>query len=86
MTSRDHADPLPTSRRTFLADLTRLAAAGVVSGWMPLGQIAAHAEGAAPAPANFPGGIPLYKQTFRNWSGEIAARRGNGAHGALWQA
>lgn len=50
----------------------RLSATGVVTGWMPVYQIAAHAQGAAPAPANFPAGIPLYKQAFQNWSGEIA--------------
>ena len=59
-------------RRAFIADLAKLAAAGVAGGWTPLCQLAAHAQGAGPSPANFPGGIPLYKQAFQNWSGEIA--------------
>ncbi|WP_460909228.1 cholesterol oxidase substrate-binding domain-containing protein [Paraburkholderia jirisanensis] len=59
-------------RRTFIADLAKLAAAGVAGGWTPLCELAAHAQGTGPAPANFPGDIPLYKQAFQNWSGEIA--------------
>lgn len=61
----------PPPRRKFIADIARLSAAGVVTGWTPVYQIAAHAQGAAPVPANFPDGIPLYKQAFQNWSGEI---------------
>lgn len=62
----------PAPRRKFIADIVRLSVAGVGTGWTPVYQIAAHAQGAAPVPANFPTGIPLYKQAFQNWSGEIA--------------
>jgi FAD/FMN-containing dehydrogenase len=72
MATHEHNKFAPAPRRAFIADLARLAAAGVVGGWTPLGQLAAHAQGAGPAPANFPAGIALYKQTFQNWSGEIS--------------
>ncbi|HEY3599458.1 MAG TPA: cholesterol oxidase substrate-binding domain-containing protein [Paraburkholderia sp.] len=62
----------PPSRRAFISDTARLVAAGVVTGWTPVYQIAAHAQSAAAVPAGFPAGISLYKQAFQNWSGEIA--------------
>src|ERR1700754_1246076 len=67
-----HQNASIAPRRTFIADMAKLAAAGVVSGWTPLYQIAAHAQGAGPTPAGFPAGIALYRQAFQNWSGEIA--------------
>ncbi|WP_260854139.1 cholesterol oxidase substrate-binding domain-containing protein [Paraburkholderia sp. BCC1886] len=67
-----HTAPLPSSRRQFIGDLARLSAAGIVTGWTPIYQIAAHAQGAANVPPGFPAGIALYKQAFQNWSGEIA--------------
>ena len=67
-----HQNASVAPRRTFIADMAKLAAAGVVSGWTPLYQIAAHAQGAGPTPAGFPAGIALYRQAFQNWSGEIA--------------
>ncbi len=62
----------PPSRRTFMTDMARLTAAGVVTGWTPVYQVAAHAQSAATVPTDFPAGIALYKQAFQNWSGEIA--------------
>ncbi|WP_454872631.1 cholesterol oxidase substrate-binding domain-containing protein [Paraburkholderia xenovorans] len=62
----------PPTRRKFIADIARLSVAGVVTGWTPVYQIAARAQDTARVPANFPAGIPLYKQAFQNWSGEIA--------------
>jgi FAD/FMN-containing dehydrogenase len=59
-------------RRAFITDMARLAAAGVVSGWTPIYQVAAHAQGAGATPPGFPAGIALYRQAFQNWSGEIA--------------
>lgn len=59
-------------RRAFLGDVARLAGAGIIAGWTPIRPIAAHAQAAGAAPPNFPAGIALYKQAFRNWSGEIA--------------
>lgn len=61
-----------SSRRAFLANMSKLAAAGAVAGWMPIYQIAANAQGIAPRPANFPATVPLYVQAFQNWSGEIS--------------
>ncbi|WP_407655506.1 cholesterol oxidase substrate-binding domain-containing protein [Burkholderia alba] len=66
---RDQSEP---SRRAFLSDMAKLAAAGVVAGWTPIYQIAAHAQTALPTPPDFPADIALYKQAFQNWSGEIA--------------
>ncbi|MFC7630173.1 cholesterol oxidase substrate-binding domain-containing protein [Paraburkholderia humisilvae] len=71
MTQHHPTDAAPP-RRAFIADMARLAAAGVVSGWTPIGQIAAHAQGAGATPSGFPSGIALYRQAFQNWSGEIA--------------
>ncbi|WP_175715952.1 cholesterol oxidase substrate-binding domain-containing protein [Burkholderia ambifaria] len=71
--SHDFRDE-PAPRRAFLADMAKLAAAGVVTGWTPLYQIAAHARTAGPTPPGFPANIPLYKQAFQNWSGEIAVQ------------
>ncbi|MGU7843919.1 cholesterol oxidase substrate-binding domain-containing protein [Burkholderia sp. AW33-5] len=63
---------LPLSRRDFLSDMSKLAAIGIVTGWTPIYQIDANAQSSPPAPPNFPSGIPLYKQAFQNWSGEIS--------------
>ncbi|NHV28599.1 cholesterol oxidase substrate-binding domain-containing protein [Burkholderia sp. D-99] len=71
--SQDFRDE-PASRRAFLADMAKLAAAGVVTGWTPLYQIAANARTADATPPGFPADIPLYKQAFQNWSGEIAVQ------------
>ncbi|MFC0397018.1 cholesterol oxidase substrate-binding domain-containing protein [Paraburkholderia rhizosphaerae] len=70
--TQHHPTGAATPRRAFIADMARLAAAGVVSGWTPIGQIAAHAQGAGATPPGFPSGIALYRQAFQNWSGEIA--------------
>ncbi len=58
-------------RRAFLSDMAKLAAAGVVVGWTPIYQVAAHAQTTGATPPNFPADLPLYKQAFQNWSGEI---------------
>ncbi len=67
---RDESKP----RRAFLADMAKLAAAGVVAGWTPIYQVAANAATAGATPPGFPGDIPLYKQAFQNWSGEIVVQ------------
>ncbi|MDR6504223.1 FAD/FMN-containing dehydrogenase [Burkholderia ambifaria] len=64
----------PKPRRAFLADMAKLAAAGVVAGWTPIYQVAAHAASAGTTPPGFPADIPLYKQAFQNWSGEIVVQ------------
>jgi FAD/FMN-containing dehydrogenase len=60
------------ARRAFLGNMARLAGAGVVTGWTPLYQIAASAQTVAAALPGFPGKLDVYRQAFRNWSGEIA--------------
>jgi hypothetical protein len=40
----------------------------------PLYQIAAHAQSAGATPPGFPADVPLYKQAFQNWSGEVAVQ------------
>ncbi|MEK7912905.1 cholesterol oxidase substrate-binding domain-containing protein [Burkholderia contaminans] len=71
--SHDFRDE-PAPRRAFLADMAKLAAAGIVTGWTPLYQVAAHARTPGDTPPGFPADIPLYKQAFLNWSGEIAVQ------------
>lgn len=59
--------PHNSSRRSFL----RLLVAAV---WLPAFRVtpaAAMASGACPPPPNFPAGIDLFLQAYRNWSGEI---------------
>jgi FAD/FMN-containing dehydrogenase len=46
------------------------AAVGVVA-WLPFEQIPA-ASAALPVPPSFPSGIPLFQQSYKNWSGAIA--------------
>ena len=62
----------PISRRGFLAGA---AGAGALTamGWTPAFRVAAASpRSTLAAPPNFPGGIPLYQQAFRNWAGEIS--------------
>ncbi|ADP80486.1 cholesterol oxidase substrate-binding domain-containing protein [Pseudofrankia inefficax] len=57
------------TRRAVLAGAVG-AAAVTAAGWTPaLGAAAAYAD--PPAPPNFPAGLSLYRQEFKNWSGEI---------------
>ncbi|CAB3766563.1 cholesterol oxidase substrate-binding domain-containing protein [Paraburkholderia solisilvae] len=70
--AQHHQNDSARPRRTFVARIATLAAAGVASGWTPLYQIAAHAQDAGPTPPGFPSGIALYREAFQNWSGEIA--------------
>ena len=67
------------SRRALLgAGAAALAVTAVQ--WTPLGRVAAaSADTTVPAPPQFPSGIPLYQQTFQNWSGEVAVE-------GLWSA
>jgi len=65
--SDETARPRGLSRRRLMQG----AAAAGVAAWIPFEQIpAAHA--ALPTPPSFPGGIPLFQQSYRNWSGGIA--------------
>ena len=74
----DHArTPHDPSRRSFLH---ASAALGAAAAWLPVFRILpgestalAHASAAGcPEPPNFPAGIPVFKQAYRNWSGEIS--------------
>ena len=59
------------SRRTFLRTSAMLGAAV----WLPAFRVspaAAMASGACPPPPNFPAGIDVFLQAYRNWSGEIS--------------
>ncbi|WP_037606400.1 cholesterol oxidase substrate-binding domain-containing protein [Streptacidiphilus rugosus] len=59
------------SRRALLGASAAAALATVVQ-WTPLGRIAvASAATTIAAPPQFPASIPLYQQTFQNWSGEV---------------
>ena len=63
--------PHDPSRRTFLRTSAMLGAAV----WLPAFRVApaaAMASGACPPPPNFPAGIDVFLQAFRNWSGEIS--------------
>ena len=67
--------PHDPSRRSFLH---ASAALGVAAAWLPIfrilpGESTAHAStGGCPEPPNFPAGIAVFKQAYRNWSGEIS--------------
>ena len=67
--------PEDPSRRSFLH---ASAALGVAAAWLPVfrilpGESTAHAStGGCPEPPNFPAGIAVFKQAYRNWSGEIS--------------
>ncbi|MFC6041534.1 cholesterol oxidase substrate-binding domain-containing protein [Nocardioides hankookensis] len=47
------------------------AAVAGVAAWVPFEQIPA-AQAALPTPPAFPAGIPLFQQSYKNWSGAIA--------------
>lgn len=47
------------------------AAAVSVAAWIPFERIPA-AQSALPTPPSFPGGIPLFQQAYKNWSGAIS--------------
>ncbi|GAA4705904.1 cholesterol oxidase substrate-binding domain-containing protein [Nocardioides conyzicola] len=55
------------SRRRLMQGV---AAVGVAA-WIPFEQIPA-AQSALPTPPSFPGGIPLFQQAYKNWSGAIS--------------
>lgn len=59
------------SRRGFLDGAGRIAAAGALTGWLPIFRIGA-AEAACSTPAGFPSGITLYQQAYINWARDIA--------------
>lgn len=67
-------EPTDRDRRGTLNRLAQWAAAGVVSGWVPIHTVAAQAQSAISPPAGFPATPALYRQAFRNWSGEIAVK------------
>ncbi|MFI1382656.1 cholesterol oxidase substrate-binding domain-containing protein [Embleya sp. NPDC020886] len=60
------------SRRTLLGGLAGAAALAATQ-WTPVGLIPATEAGAAPTPPDFPTGITLGVQQYRNWSGELRA-------------
>jgi hypothetical protein len=76
----EHQSPAPAfSRRTLLGAGAAAALATAVQ-WTPLGRIpVASAATTIAAPPQFPAGIPLYQQTFQNWSEEVAVE-------GLWTA
>ncbi|MEZ0069599.1 FAD/FMN-containing dehydrogenase [Streptacidiphilus sp. MAP12-20] len=62
----------PVLTRRGLLGAGAAAALAVAAQWTPLGRIgAASAATTIAAPPAFPAGIPLYQQTFQNWSGEV---------------
>ena len=65
-------DESPQSRTALSRRrLMQGAAAAGVAAWIPFQQIPA-AQAALPAPPSFPGGIPLFQQSYNNWAGDIA--------------
>ena len=56
-----------TDRRNFLAR------AGLLGAWLPFSQLGtAHASVDCALPPAFPSQIPLYRQSFKNWAGDLA--------------
>ncbi|WP_227106810.1 cholesterol oxidase substrate-binding domain-containing protein [Chromobacterium rhizoryzae] len=70
MSSNDAEKPLAASRRDFLTGALKLTSAGALAGWLPAERIMA-ARLTCSQPNNFPADIPLYKQSFKNWAGDI---------------
>ncbi|MEY9940401.1 cholesterol oxidase substrate-binding domain-containing protein [Streptacidiphilus sp. MAP5-3] len=70
----------PVFSRRMLLGAGAAAALATAVQWTPFGRIpAASAATTIPAPPQFPAGIPLYQQTFQNWSEEITVE-------GLWTA
>jgi FAD/FMN-containing dehydrogenase len=61
------------SRRALMGRVAGVAAAVSVAQWTPAFRVpAASAASTLATPPNFPPGISLYQQAFKNWAGEIA--------------
>ena len=69
-TAHERAQSRGLSRRRLMQG----AAAVGVAAWIPFEQIPA-AQSALPTPPSFPGGIPLFQQSYKNWSGAISTTR-----------
>ncbi len=70
----------PALTRRALLGAGAAALAATAAQWTPLGRVAAaSAASTIPAPPQFPSGIPLYQQTFQNWSEEVVVE-------GLWSA
>ncbi len=68
MSAEDREDRAQVGRRQFVAG----AAAGVIAGWLPAFRVSpASAQATCAPPPNFPAGVPVYQQSYHNWSGEI---------------
>ena len=70
MSDETPEQPRGLSRRRLMQG----AAAVGVAAWIPFEQIPA-AQSALPTPPSFPGGIPLFQQTYTNWSRRHRRRR-----------
>jgi FAD/FMN-containing dehydrogenase len=64
MAEQQHDD---LSRRSFLG----VSAAAIGTAWLPAGFATPASAAAPPAPPDFPSGIHLRSQQYRNWAGEI---------------
>ncbi|MBB5371351.1 MULTISPECIES: cholesterol oxidase substrate-binding domain-containing protein [unclassified Janthinobacterium] len=71
MNARDDQQKSVSRRRNFLKKTAKFTAAGALAGWLPLARISAAQAANCATPGNFPLDIPLYKQTFQNWAGDI---------------
>jgi FAD/FMN-containing dehydrogenase len=68
----DVTSPADATRRDFLSKTLLGCGAGVLAGWLPAFRVdAAHALPHSLPGTGFPPGISLFRQAFRNWSGEI---------------
>lgn len=66
------ADGAPSmlNRRRLLGGGGAFAAASVLGGWLPCGQVLA-AQASQPVPGGFPSHLPLFLQVFRNWAQDV---------------
>ncbi|MGZ9713272.1 cholesterol oxidase substrate-binding domain-containing protein [Glaciimonas sp. GNP009] len=71
MDSKEGKKKVRSERRDFLLSTAKIATVGALTGWLPLARIRAAQAATSSVPAHFPPGISLYKQTFRNWAGDI---------------
>lgn len=66
----ENTEHIEQSRRDFLRQMGVLSVVGIVANWVPSTPIYAMQVPPSQRLKNFPANIPLYRQQYKNWSGE----------------